>query len=1052
MKKSLHYLCLCCIIVASALTARGEVKLTYQEKYGDHMGTSAACQAKDYFFYDANGTMVRQVYQTAGVSGEFEVQNVYYYNFNEKGLLTSLVNYQWRPAYSDWSLTDSTAYEYDEQGRCIAEIGGRDTYSYTYDNQGNIIKKEQIVTITGQVIQTCVYSDFVEGTVNKPRKYVADGAYSNYTYSGTYEYDSQYRLVVDDRLTSTESKMQRIEYTYDDNGVCVNEKLYTSPSWFPEEIVAGSEADTLRFSREIVRTNKGLYYERKEKVLTEVDYDADFNPILAWQEQIIKYHEYYANVDATTAPVELGLTNISTAATPNTVKVVAKVPASPVANAQYIVWRDWEAVATVEAVDGTIEYIDSNVSSGVHTYFVQSYDAVNGIYYNVTPLTVIDMNVTLAPVTNMRLVRGYKTTAKDAMTGTEYDTYMIELKWDAPVCDFEVLSYEVYQKPFAMPIATVEAAENSVVLSMPIADGEEADLRVDVVYALGTVEGQYVHFSWDSSVDFDGEQTVSGVYSLVIDDDGGECIVNLYNADNNISRSKSLMYSGNGGYSPNYQYYYNYVDGLLDEYYFIQYKDMGVWTDPKDHTYYTYDEEGRLVSSENVYTYNDFYEYTYDEQGRLTGYTRKGKTNRNSPDAAYDKLYHTVEYSKFDENGNPGRMDYIDGLYATGTYYVLYSYDANGNVLSEIAWKPSTTDPDNENAKTPYYMYENKYDENNVIVERIKSNNNYEGGFVYASKETRTKLSDNVYEFALYNYDEYNKEWALRNTSTETYALISSVYAPRNLNVVTALDESASNAVELTCDVPKTEVPNAQYIIWCDWQPVDTVAAVDGKIKYSFSSLENNREIEFMVQSYDAVNNVPYNVSEVAVAFFATYLPPVTNLHYISTSAGEYNNEGNIIPALWVKFEWDAPETDLEISHYNIYMDGWAVPFHTTTNTVDSVYVFRENDFNSPDQQKEVQVEVSVEYVLGESEGVVEVFAVENVSVDAVESIRSAYVAGDCLVVDGDAVVTIYNAAGALVAQYKHNARIPLTALHTGVYVARVEVEGALQIVKIVRN
>ena len=39
--------CACVLAALAAFTAQADVKLTYQEKYGDHMGTSSACQAKN---------------------------------------------------------------------------------------------------------------------------------------------------------------------------------------------------------------------------------------------------------------------------------------------------------------------------------------------------------------------------------------------------------------------------------------------------------------------------------------------------------------------------------------------------------------------------------------------------------------------------------------------------------------------------------------------------------------------------------------------------------------------------------------------------------------------------------------------------------------------------------------------------------------------------------------------------------------------------------------------------------------------------------------------
>ncbi len=1051
MKKKLLSLCLCVIMAAMTMGVSADVKMTFAEKYGNHMGASDEAQQRDYYLYNAQGNPVRHLQYAANVEGEFGIQSVYYYDYDEQGLMTSSYYRQWNAGYQQWSLRDTIFYEYNDKGQMIAEVGERDTYSYTYDANGNILTKSQSVTQTGQVIQTITYSDFMEGYINKPRKYEAAGAYSMYEFEGEMVYDNQGRIIENRQLTLTGSKKQTITYTYDENNVCVRELWMESPSWTPEMITPGSAEDTLRYSKCIERKTLGSnQYNQEEWVYTEMDWE---NQIYEWVKSTSTYKEVYAQTTADMLPTNVVLADVSTDELPNTVKISATAPQAPIDGASYIIWRDYDIAATVTAQDGKIEYVDAGVSSSKHDYMIQLYNAATEVYYGSTDIVTIDMVAPLLPASNLRITGGRKGTYSDKETA-EYETFYITLAWDAPDTKYDITGYKIYDKQFAIPVAEVEAHASNCDIN--VVNATTGEFRVDVVYDLGVVEGEYAKFTWDNTQDFTGEilpevkEETADILRLVKQDQDGELIINLYNADNNLSRVKDLMSVGNGKYAPNYQYYYNYVDGLLDEYYFIQYRAMGEWTDPKNLTYYEYDEQGRIISSENIYTYNDKYVYSYDEQGRLVKCEHYGKQDRNSPTAEYDKLRSTVTYSDFDENNNPRMINLEDALYPTSSYFTYVTYDEKGQVLVEESWNPDLTS-DDENAKTPYMKYEYVYNEDGIVIEKIKSNNNYEGGFVYSSRETRTEVAENVYEYVIWNYVEYDQEWSQYRTYTEDYALLNTAYAPRNLVVTDASTIDAPNAVWITCDVPEQEVDNAQYIIWCDWQPVDTVAAVGGKINYLLSSLENNREIEFLVQSYDALNDILYNVSDVAAISFAVELPPVSNLTYITTSRGEFANEGNVIPALWVSFEWDAPETELEIQYYNVYMDGWAVPFHSTTNTTDSVYVYRENNFNSPDQQKEVQVKVTVVYALGESEGVVEIFEVENAGVGNVEAVKSAYVAGEYLIVDNNATVEVYNAAGALVANYANKTRIRLTSLPSGVYVARVKVGDMLQIVKIAR-
>ena len=423
----------------------------------------------------------------------------------------------------------------------------------------------------------------------------------------------------------------------------------------------------------------------------------------------------------------------------------------------------------------------------------------------------------------------------------------------------------------------------------------------------------------------------------------------------------------------------------------------------------------------------------------------------SNPDATYDKKYHTVTYSDFDANGNPLRKDYTDHLYATGSYFTFYTYDAQGNVLVEESWKPDLNS-DDVNAKIPYLKYEYTYDENGIVLESLKSGKDWDTGeFVYESRETRTQISDLQYHFATYNYVASNDSWSERATKEEYYAMLDGDYAPLNIALSYVENVNFTNAVQLSCSVPATEVPNAQYIIWQDWQPVDTVSPFNGRISYVAQNLENGRDIEFMVQSYDAVNDVLYNASDVVVANFTIELPAVTNLHYVKTTEGTFTDgQGGTHPAYWVHFAWDAPETNLEIKHYNVYETGWAVPAKTTVNTCDSLSVYREKNFDSVDQQKQIGVQVSVEYVVGESEVVTQTFDIEHTGLVNV-NVADAYVDGNMLYANAVADVVIYNVAGVAVINRNEVTTLELDALPAGAYVAAVRMEGKLQVVKFVR-
>lgn len=517
-----------------------------------------------------------------------------------------------------------------------------------------------------------------------------------------------------------------------------------------------------------------------------------------------------------------------------------------------------------------------------------------------------------------------------------------------------------------------------------------------------------------------------------------------YDASNNIVRATDVNAAMT---TPLYHYFYSYENGLLAEEYYTQWKDMGEWTDPRDRTVYTYDEQGRLIEKENTMT-NRKQQYSYNEDGYLVKIVDMGK---NYGSTEYDKTYSTTTYLNFDENGNPALAQYDDALYVSSSYDERYTYDEQGRMLTKESYKLDGT---------PKNKFEYAYDDFDILISSIKSVNDGKGGFEYSSRNTRTDLGNNTYQ---YNYDEFwSGEWINHDSYTEIYSVLKPEYAPLNLVLTDVSTAENPNAIELVCDVPTTEVPNAQYIVWRDWQPVDTIAAVDGKITYTESGVANNVK-EYFIQSYDAVNDVLYNVSNIVPVDFSTELPVITELRYLETTAGYTTDaSGSQMPAYFVKFEWDAPETDLPILGYKVYdvlsfgegFESFYIELHTTTSTVDSVSVFREPSFDSPDQQKATTVMVTVLYELGESEGIEATFPIENpdAGVEGVKVERVAYVAGDNLIVEaGDADVAIYNAAGALVSVHSDVSRVGLDNLAAGAYIVRVKAGNVMQTIKVAR-
>ena len=179
-------------------------------------------------------------------------------------------------------------------------------------------------------------------------------------------------------------------------------------------------------------------------------------------------------------------------------------------------------------------------------------------------------------------------------------------------------------------------------------------------------------------------------------------------------------------------------------------------------------------------------------------------------------------------------------------------------------------------------------------------------------------------------------------------------------------------------------------------------------------------------------------------------MDPISNLHYTGTTEGEYKDaELGSMPAYWIHFAWDAPQTTLPILNYNIYQDGFKIPVSQTTNTNDSVWVYREDEENIANQTTTTSVEVKVVYSFGESEGVSQEFVLELGALENATLEGSAYVAGKTLFTEPDANVVVYNTAGVAVVTYNNKQQYDLGTLPAGVYLAVVKVGEKAQVVKL---
>lgn len=1032
MKEKLLSLGLGVLFAASTLNVSADVQMTASYKVGDSMG-AASITAKTLTYYDAQNRAISGANTSISGTGE-TVDKRYFYTYDENGYLTNSHYMQYRPAYGDWQgPKENYDYYYDEQGRLISEVGDSRGYDYTYDDQGRLVYETYYSVMYGQpdtISQTWYTAHDANGN---PTEYNGDGDSSSYRFDGFMSYDENGRLVkVEQFNLDNGNPKKKIEYTYDDLGICTLELQYKS------------SGDTLRYEKAAVREAIGNgWYTLKNHT---------YSLSAGWTTSATTYQELYLELNGANAPRNLVVENISTKENPQTVKVTFDAPTTlPVDNASYLVWRNGVLAGTAQLVDGKYELIDSGMEVGTYDYLVQAYDAANDVYYNTSDIATVEVAIPLSPATNVRVNGGYWGTYEDSQTEA-YNSFFIKLAWDVEDNDLPILGYKVYVYPWAVPSMEITGDVRTCDLSMT--DAECADIRVDVVYEHGVKEGQYTPLFWSTAADFEGEPDVK--YYLVNEVKWGNHMGGtgassvayyIYDNKNNLSRRVDYGYNDDGTTSPLYHYFYNYdAQGRITSEYYLQLNALGEWSKPKLPYVYTYDAQGRLVAKEDT-TGHTLYEYTYDMYGRLATMTNKGK---NFGSTEYDKLRSTTYYKEYNNQGLCTYEELVHAIYASSSYNTTYTYDENGNVLSMVQLTPEGL---------AYDKYEYEYDKYGVQTLMTRSKPVYDGSqltdqFALSSRTVREAQGNGSYKKYDETYNASNSTWGTTSSrySIETYSPINGSLAPKNLKVRDASTPEQPNTVEVEANFPTVKLANAKYIIWRGWIPVDTVTATahDGIIRFHDVDVANGT-YEYFVQTYNAATGQAFNATAPAIFTFDIELPCVTNLRKTGQTEGEFYDVdlGQSHPVYWVHFAWDAPVTDLEIERYNIYQDGYKIPMTYTNNTNDSVWVYRQAEADIEMQQTETRVAVSVVYSFGESEWNEETISVEISALEKVTYEGSAYVAGKTLFVEPKSQVTIYGVGGSVVAAYNNLAAIDLANLPVGVYVAVVKVGDTNQVVKI---
>ena len=376
MRKNLLALSMCAAMLACAIFANATPSMVASYQYGNSMGSASGVTAKTISLYNSQNKVIRCYNLATDMNNLTFVENVIYYNYDEEGKLVEEYNRQYRTAYNDWVNGERTVYEYDEQGRIIKKLNDNRCYEYTYNEQGFLQNEKYLSTTSDNTIQDITYFDF-DGNGN-PARSESNGYQSDYRFTAVYTYDELGRCIDDLRHCLAGTVHSRIVNTYDSAGILTEINTYLSAygKGGRESGEVGGTKDTLTYDQHIVRKDVGNgWYEKT---------------VWTWDKLQKKFttggspfNELYVELDGAYAPRNAAVENISTPEQPNTVKVTADVPATlPGENMSYIIWRSGNIAGVVEAVDGKIQFVDAAVANGTYDYIVQTYDAVNDVYYN----------------------------------------------------------------------------------------------------------------------------------------------------------------------------------------------------------------------------------------------------------------------------------------------------------------------------------------------------------------------------------------------------------------------------------------------------------------------------------------------------------------------------------------------------------------------------------------------------------------------------------------------------------------------------------------------
>ena len=399
-------------------------------------GKEAKYNDQTQYFYDNQNRLVRKAeyaVKTVGVADDMYLNKYYYYEYDEQGHLTVTFNRQgkWDDMTDElyyMAPKDSVVYTYNEQGLQSEKLERFYRTTYEYDADGNLVKESKFMRSNNFCMQTISYAGYV--APGCPTAITSESDNADYLrYKATYTYNDAHQPVL----------YEKYKETHVDGGDGSEDQVTKTVT---ERNVWGYDEAT---GRKLYDVLSSVLFEGGELTLTDSTaydvMDGDVNRIKSthyeyfdgkWTNNggyhVTTYQDYNTDnaVDISVAYVDGSV---------NDYRLTFQIPDAAIMGYQYHIYRDGREVKVADlteegAVDQstkTYTYVDKDVETGAHDYFVQTVQ-VNEMGEKVADLNVsnvvkVNHEVELPTVRHIDYST-YRTSAQLR--------YLVKVTWEAP--------------------------------------------------------------------------------------------------------------------------------------------------------------------------------------------------------------------------------------------------------------------------------------------------------------------------------------------------------------------------------------------------------------------------------------------------------------------------------------------------------------------------------------------------------------------------------------------------------------------------------------------